>query len=155
MEDMETGSTKRIIEVNGVKLEVDLRNAVRVDTFRIGTRVRVLVKTYSGYNVHHGVIVGFEPFQKQPTIIIAYMEIGGSDALVKFVNYNAKTEDVEIVPSIDDEKLDKKRVEELFAKQEAKLERDLQDLRDRREYFERVFGENWKTIGTDEEREIA
>lgn len=45
---------KRIIEVNGVKLEVDLRNARRVDEFRVGSPVKVLVKNYSTYESHFG-----------------------------------------------------------------------------------------------------
>ena len=38
---------KRIIEVNGIKMEVDLRNAKRIDQFKVGDSVKVLVKSYS------------------------------------------------------------------------------------------------------------
>lgn len=56
---MENGKT--IIEVNGVKLEVDLRTARRIDEIRIGDRVKVLIKGYSDYKVHAGTVIGFEP----------------------------------------------------------------------------------------------
>src|SRR5690606_28503543 len=66
---------KTIIEVNGVKLEVDLRTAKRVDELRVGDRVKVLTKDYRGeYEVHAGTIVGFEPFENLPTVIVAYLK---------------------------------------------------------------------------------
>ena len=37
---------KRIIEINGIKMEVDLRNAKRIDTFKVGDPVKVLDMTY-------------------------------------------------------------------------------------------------------------
>ena len=36
----------KTIEINGVKLEIDLRTAKRVDTFKIGDNVKVLKKEY-------------------------------------------------------------------------------------------------------------
>jgi hypothetical protein len=32
---------KRIVEIDGVKIEVDLRSAKRIDTFRVGDNVKV------------------------------------------------------------------------------------------------------------------
>ena len=69
-----TNENKTVIEVNGVKLEVDLRQAVRIDTLGVGDRVKVMVKIYSDYKVYAGVVVGFEPFKELPTIIIAYLD---------------------------------------------------------------------------------
>jgi hypothetical protein len=69
--------TNKIIEINGVKFEVDGRTATlrQIDTIRIGARVKVLKKKYGDdYEVHHGVVVGFEPFKEAPTFIIAYIE---------------------------------------------------------------------------------
>ena len=39
-------SEKRIIEINGVKMEIDTRHAVRVDKLAVGTRVKVIRKKY-------------------------------------------------------------------------------------------------------------
>ena len=39
---------KRIVEIDGVKIEVDLRTAKRIDTFRVGDNVKVLCKEYNG-----------------------------------------------------------------------------------------------------------
>ena len=33
---------KRIVEIDGVKIEVDLRTAKRIDTFAVGDNVKVL-----------------------------------------------------------------------------------------------------------------
>jgi hypothetical protein len=87
----------RVIEINGIKMEIDLRTAKRIDNLKVGDRVKVLIKEYTSYKVHPGTIIGFEPFEKLPTIIIAYMETTYSSASVKFLYYNAKTEDTEVV----------------------------------------------------------
>ena len=44
---------KRIIEVNGVKLEVDMRYARKIEELRVGSRVKVLIKNYSRYSVYY------------------------------------------------------------------------------------------------------
>ena len=48
-------------------------------------------------------IVGFEQFQKLPTIVVAYLESNWSTADVKFTYFNEKTEDVEICAPVADE----------------------------------------------------
>ena len=67
-----------IVEVNGIKLEVDLRTAKRIDQLTdqltIGSRVKCLVKQYSDFKTVPGVVVGFEPFEKLPTIVVAYLD---------------------------------------------------------------------------------
>ena len=47
---------RRVVEIEGVKVEVDLRTAKKVDTYRVGDAIRVLVKSYSGWDTHPGVI---------------------------------------------------------------------------------------------------
>lgn len=39
-------SETTIIEINGVKLEIDLRHAKRIDNLRVGDTVKVLRKRY-------------------------------------------------------------------------------------------------------------
>ena len=88
--------TKRIIEVNGIKMEIDLRNATRVDQFKVGDHIKVLVKDYSDYKSYIGTIIGFDNFEKTPTIVIAYLKTRYNEASIEFLYYNAKTEDAEI-----------------------------------------------------------
>jgi len=64
---------KRIIEINGIKMEVDLRTAKRIDTFKVGDPVKILDCTYSTPQIYAGVIVGFAEFNKHAAIeVIQY-----------------------------------------------------------------------------------
>lgn len=128
----------RTIEINGVKLDVDLRTAVRVETLRIGDRVRCLVKSYSGYDLHPGVVVGFEPFQKRPTIQVAY--IAGSGLQIKAFNDETK-DDFEIVPALDDTlMLERDHVVEMMQREITRKEVELDESRRKLDYFNRMFG---------------
>ena len=141
---MSKNETTRVIEINGVKFEVDLRQAVRIEVLKVGQRVRVLTKQYDGYKVSHGVVIGFEPFEKLPTVLVAYVEIGHASCEIKHIAYNAATKDVEIVASIDSERLDKETAEANLEKQVAKAEKDVQDAKDRLAYFRHTFSQCWE-----------
>ena len=54
------------IEINGVKLQVDLRHARRLEEIRVGSRVKVLTKDYNGHKVSHGVVIGFTLLENVP-----------------------------------------------------------------------------------------
>lgn len=135
-------SEMTLIEINGVKMEVDLRQARMVhENLRVGTKVKVLVKdTYSAPAVWPGVIVGFEPFQSAPTIIVAYLDTSYSGGL-KFAYISSLTKDrYEIVPSIDDElPLAKGDVLANFDRDITKKEAELEELNVRRAFFLRHF----------------
>ncbi|MGI9490869.1 MAG: hypothetical protein ACR2QF_00430 [Geminicoccaceae bacterium] len=136
------------IEINGAKFEVDMRHAKRVDELRVGDRVKVLNKQYSGYSSHHGVIIGFDAFKELPTIIVAYLELSFSEAKVKFLYYNAKSEDVELVKAIDDDSgdLEKNNVMALLDKEIAKKEAEIKELERQRDYFLTNFRSYWQPI---------
>jgi hypothetical protein len=88
----------RIIEINGIKMEIDLREATVVDSFKVGDQVKILVSKYGGtFESKAGAIVGFDNFKERPTIIVAYLEVGYSEASVKFAYINSDTKDVEII----------------------------------------------------------
>ena len=147
-------SEKTIIEVNGVKLEVDLRTARRVDELRIGDAVKVLIKTYGGHEVHPGVVVGFEPFVKLPTIIIAYAKTNWQDAKIEFVHFNAKSDEIEVVKSLDDDLIDKEAAVRAFDREIVKLERQIADLVERKAYFLSKFGIYWEKVVVEPAKEI-
>jgi hypothetical protein len=133
-----------IIEINGVKMEVDLRRArVIHDNLRIGSKVKILSKgAYSGQKVHPGVIVGFDAFQSLPTITVAYIVGEFMSCELKFATINEKTTDSwEMVPAMDDDlPVSRANVLESFDREQIKLERQIADLADKRVYFERMFG---------------
>lgn len=138
---MDQQQTHTVVEVNGVKLEVDLRTVRRVEQLQVGSKVKVLTKDYTGHHVYPGVVCGFEPFKVLPTIIVCYLVIGYEKAELKTVAYNAESKDVEIVASVDDLLLvDQSEVTHFFDREQAKLEQQIADLQAKRDYFVRMFG---------------
>ena len=90
---------KRIIEINGIKMEVDLRTAKTIEHYAVGDRVKVLKKTYSSnYDSHLGVIVGFDDFKESPTMVIAILDAQYNKAEIKFEYFNKHSEDIQIAP---------------------------------------------------------
>lgn len=133
---------KTIIEVNGVKLEVDLRHAKRIDQMQIGSRVKCLVKSYDSYDTKPGVVVGFEPFPSKPSIVVAYLDTGYGSAGLKFKTFNDATKDFEIVPDLDNNALevDKAGVVEHFDREIAKKQLELRELEEKKAFFLAKFG---------------
>lgn len=142
-EELKMADEKRIIEIDGVKVEVDLRHAKRVDTFKVGDNVKILDKSYEDYKVKPGIIVDFAEFQELPTMVIAVFEEGGwsSAPSIKFIHYNTKTADkVDIVMASEDEiKLSKDGVIEKFEREIQKKKNEYTDLRNQLEYFKKHF----------------
>lgn len=130
-------SAKTTIEINGVKFEVDMRHATRIDTLRVGDRVKVLVKQYDGYKVHPGTVIGFENFKNLPTVIVAYLVSGYASAGVTFLYFNSQTKETEIVKAIDDDSLDvnKGEVLRLMDAEVEKKRAEVTDLLAKRAFF--------------------
>jgi hypothetical protein len=141
-DDMTTETT--IIEINGVKMEVDLRRARIVhNNLRIGSKVKILEKgAYTTPTIYPGVVVGFDLFATLPTITVAYIAGSFSSCELRFAAINEKSADKwELVPSQDDDlPVSRANVLESFDREQVKLERQIADLADKRAYFERMFG---------------
>ena len=133
----------KVIEINGVKLEIDMRYAKNIDSVQVGSRVKVLKKLYGDeYKVFAGVVVGFDDFQELPTINVCYLETTYSSAGIVFVAYNAKSTDIQIVASTDHDGLDVSKADILskMDTEKAKKELELEELAARRRYFLAQFG---------------
>lgn len=134
---------KRIVEIDGVKVEVDLRTAKRVDSFKVGDNVKILDKDYNGYKVKPGIIVDFAEFKELPTIVIAVFEEGSwsSSPSISFIHFNAAmSEKIELVPASEDEiKLSKDGVIEKFEREIQKKKNEYIDLQNQLEYFKKHF----------------
>lgn len=130
------------IEVNGTKFEVDLRTAKKIESFKVGDPVKVLVKDYSGYKAHAGCIVGIDAFKNLPTIIIAYIpSVFANDGKLEFVYMNAQTEGVEICPMERSDILpNRETVTAMFNRSIEAKQREIRDIEARRDYFLRQFG---------------
>lgn len=132
---------KRIIEIDGVKLEIDLRHAKQVDHYRVGDNIKVLVKNYSGYESYVGTIIGFDNFEKRPTIVIAYLESSYSAATIKIIHYHTGKDDVEIAVLNDyDIPLKKSTLMEQFDSKILKAKREVEELESQKEMFQHLFG---------------
>lgn len=132
-----------IIEVNGVKLEVDLRSAKRIDQLTVGSRVKCLEKSaYSGMKTMPGVIVGFEPFPSLPTIVVAYLEIGYGAPGLKLKTFNAETKDFEVVADLDNNALEIDQGEAVawFDREADKKRAELREVEQKKVFFLAHFG---------------
>ena len=137
--------THQVIEINGVKMEVDMRHARRVDHFRIGDACKLLLtgSNYSNPEVVAGVIVDFESFKSLPTIVVAYVKSGYGSTGLDFAYVNEKSADkYELVASSSDSQLavNKAEVLQVFEREEAKLQAQIDEVRSKRRYFMERFG---------------
>ena len=138
---MENKDFIREIEINGIKLEVDLRTCKRVDTFKIGDNIKVLKKNYNDYSVYSGVIVDFVAFKQKPAIVVAYFNQDYSGVSIKFETITEDSKEIEIAPCLPHElKINKARVLDKFDLQIAEKEREADDLRQKKQYFIENFG---------------
>lgn len=135
--------TKRIVEIRGVKMEVDLETAKRIDIFKVGQPVNVLKKKWDDYKVYHGVVIGFEPFENHPTILIAYIEDDYSDIKMQMLYYNDSTDkETEVVAAAESDKMSLSKGEVLkhFGRQESVKQKELDEIKAQRDYFLEKFG---------------
>lgn len=93
-------SDMRLIEINGVKLEVDMRTVKTVESYKVGDPVKVLVKKYSDWKICNGVIVEFCDFKEMPTIVVAYLSDSYSPDL-EFAYLNAGNLELQLAPAGD------------------------------------------------------
>lgn len=137
---MET-STKRIIEINGIKMEVDFREAKTVNSYKVGDSVKILIKDYSSYKDYIGTIIGFDEFVNLPTIVVAYLTSDYSETSIKFAYINSQTKDIEIcsianydIPYSKSSIMQKMNSELQIAEQKVK------DLKGKIKNFDTLFG---------------
>lgn len=134
----------RIVEISGIKLEVDERTARSIEQYKVGDRLKVLIKSYGeSYNVYPGVIVGFADFKMLPTIEVMYLKADSwSTEAFAFLSLNAATKDAEIAPYTGEELLlDRESVLDKLDRAIIKAEADLDDLRTRKTYFIERFAQ--------------
>lgn len=132
--------TKRTIEINGIKVEVDLSTAKRIDEFRVGDNVKILRKGYQSYEVLNGVIVQFVNFKELPTIQIAVFKQDYNGSKIEFINYNANTTDVEMTLCSEHElRLEKNSVMDRFNQEITKKQGEVEDLIAKRDWFQKYF----------------
>lgn len=124
------------IEINGIKVEVDLRTCKVVDTYRIGDNVKVLKKEYDNYSVYSGVIVDFVAFKERPALVVAYFRQDYGGVSIQFETITSESKDIEIAPCLPHElTINKNRVIDKFNLGIEAKEREADELRQKRDYF--------------------
>lgn len=134
---------KRIIEINGVRLEVDLRSARRIDEFKVGDSVKVLDNRSGKNEMKAGVITDFANFKELPTMIVAVYKDGDywSKPSIEFITFNSETEGIEIVGvSAEEIIVSRETVVQKFDDEIAKKRDELNDLIIKRDTFVKYFG---------------
>lgn len=97
---------KRIIEINGIKMELDMRTATvsDVETYCVGDLVKILIKEYSdSYKSYAGVIIGFDNFSANPTISVLYIKTDYSSSELKVEYINNFNKDAQMVKASEDD----------------------------------------------------
>lgn len=141
---------KRIVTIGGAKFEVDFRHATRIDEFKVGDKIKLLVSdgyTNPTFTSYPAVIIGFDDFKNRPTILIAYLDAKYAGAEIKIYQYNADSKS-EIAPLTRDEEvlLDKGHVLENFGKKIEEAEAVVANLKRQKEYFIHKFGVYFKDV---------
>ena len=133
----------RTIEVNGVKLEVDMRYARRIDTFKVGDNVKVLDKRNGKNEMRSGVITDFANFKELPTMMVAIFKSGdywNSNPSIEFIPYNSDTENIEIVGvSCEEIMVSRETILEKFNAEIERKQNELNDLIIKRDTFKKYF----------------
>lgn len=133
-------SSKQTIEIGGVKYEVVLDEATRIESFKIGDTVKVLEKKYDNhYESKYGVIIGFDDFKDFPNIQVAVLDIGYNSASIKIVDINPSSEKdnkYRVCKVIDSNLLiDKVEVLRLMDYEIEKKNNEIKDLEMKKKYF--------------------
>lgn len=134
---------KRIIEINGVKLEVDMRSARRIDEFKVGDSVKVLDQRNDKNEMRSGVITDFANFKDLPTMMVAIYKEGSywEKPTIEFIPFNANTEGIEIVGvSAEEIIVSRDTIVQKFDDEIAKKRDELNDLIIKRDTFVKYFG---------------
>lgn len=134
---------KRIIEINGIKLEVDLRSAKRIDEFKVGDTVKVLDNRDGNNKMCTGVITDFANFKELPTMMVAIYKAGSywEKPTIEFIPFNAETTDIEVVGVTAEEVIvSRETIVDKFNDEIAKKRSELNDLIVKRDTFVKYFG---------------
>lgn len=138
----------REVEINGVKVEVDMRYARRIDTFKVGDNVKILKKgdKNSSYNnedkVFPGMIVDFANFKELPTLVIAYFDDSSwsSTPDIRFIYWNAELNGYDIVYCDENElKVSGESIAQKFETAILKKRTELDEIIAKRDYFVEHF----------------
>ena len=137
----ELNEFEREIEIDGVKVAVDMRTVKKIDVYRVGDNVKILKKSYDTYKTYSGVIVDFVNFKELPAIVVAYFNQDYSGTSIEFETITKDTKDIEIAPCLPHElSINKNRVIDKFNYEIEQQQHKVDELKAKRDYFLENFG---------------
>ena len=148
---MENENTK-IIEINGIKMEIDLREAKVIEQYKVGDNLKILVKEGYGdkFQSYIGTIIGFDEFETRPTIVIAYLKTSHNEASIEYVYYNKETKDVELCPLNNwDIPVTKSQVIDEFDKEIKTAKNKIREVETKKKLFTQLFGKYFELVERD------
>lgn len=137
-----------IVEINGIKMAIDERTATiqKVDTFKVGDPVKVLIKEYSSYNAKFGVIIGFDNFKNRPTITVAYVDYSE----LKYVSIHQGSEHELLAVESHDLVMEKTWILDRMNDRIIRKEQELAEEKSKYENFIAMFGKYFEKGTTKE-----
>lgn len=130
----------REIEIDGIKVEVDLRSVKKIDVFKIGDNIKVLKKEYDTFKTYSGVIIDFVAFKERPAIVVAYFEQDYAGVDIRFETITKDTKGIEIAPCLPHEMtINKDRVIDKFNYKIEEQQHKVDELKAKRDYFIKNF----------------
>ena len=137
----ELNEFEREIEIDGVKVAVDMRTVKKIDVYRVGDNVKLLKKSYDKYQTYSGVIVDFVNFKELPAIVVAYFNQDYYGTSIEFETITKDTKDIEIAPCLPHElSINKNRVIDKFNYEIEQQQHKVDELKAKRDYFLANFG---------------
>jgi hypothetical protein len=138
----------RIVEISGLKYEIDERNIKLIENFKIGDRIKVLHKKYQDtFVIYPGVIIGFCDFKDLPTIEVLFLESEYGTPSFKIIGVNAKSGGDYQIAAITDEELmiDKQDIVNKFDAEIKVSKAKIEDLTIKKKYFIERFAAAFPT----------
>lgn len=135
------------VEINGVVVEFDEKLIIKQE-IKVGDPVQLLKKDYSDYKLYKGVVTQILPFTDQPVIEVMYIEESyNSFSIRTAVIADGQESGLKIV-RIEDEFLPftKDRAIDMLDKKIEDAEHELQNCKDRKEYFLKYYNKYFAEI---------
>jgi hypothetical protein len=140
------------VEIAGVKYEVLIDEARRIESFRVGDTIKVLQKEYNDtYKSSYGVILGFDDFKDFPNIQVALLSMSYNSAVISIVDINPSTEKdnkYRICKVAETDLLiDKTEVLRLMDREIEGKKREMDDMLLKKKYFNERFQAYFRRAG--------
>lgn len=126
------------MELNGMNFEFEkvLKETYK---FKIGDKVKVLKKEFSSYEIKFGMIVGFDDFNGEFVVTVAYINDSYNSCKLK-IEYITKNSDIKLLPYNEELDFKKEYVIDKFDKMIEEKQKEIEKIKYEKEIFIKQFG---------------